>query len=520
MDGSREATHASQAEHDARQLAAFGYKQELKRSLGQFSNFAVPFSYISPSVGIFGLFGLGLSSGGPAFVWSWPLVFVGQFLVALVFAELASHYPLAGSVYQWARRLSAPSTAWFIGWFYFFATILTLTGVSFTMPGIISTLFPSVPSTPDAQVKITMVALVLSTAINIAGVRFAAYVNNTGVAAEIVGTIGFSIALLLLGHHQPLSVIFDTAGTGHGSPAGYFGAFTLAMFMSLWVIFGFDAAGTVGEETLDPSRRAPIGVLSAMGVVAIAGGLFLIANVLAIRSVPLVIGAVNKGSAPLPIIIGDALGAGASNLYLVVVALAIFAAMIAIQATCIRLMFSMGRDNQLPFSGRWRVVHPTLETPVWASIAVGALAMVPLVVSQQIGVVTAGATGLIYLCYLLTCLVVFAARRRGWPRTPAHFNLRGWAWPITVVAILWPAVMLINFAWPRAATNPSLGSSFPALATVPVLGGAPIYELSVGVLLFVGMVYWLAVQRHRVDAHFTPGAAAASEREAATARLP
>jgi amino acid transporter len=499
-----------QSEHDAQQLAAFGYKQELQRSLGQFSNFAVPFSYISPSVGIFGLFGLGLSSGGPAFVWSWPLVFAGQFLVALVFAELASHYPLAGSVYQWARRLSSPSTAWFIGWFYLFATILTLTGVSFTMPGIITTLFPSIPNTPNVQVEITVVALALSTLINVAGVRFAAYVNNAGVAAEIIGTIGFSIALLVLGHHQSLGVIFDTAGTQHTWSTGYVGAFTLAMFMSLWVIFGFDAAGTVGEETLNPSRRAPIGVLSAMGVVAVAGLLFLLANVLAIKSVPAVIAAIAKGSAPLPLIIGGALGARASDLYLVVVAAAIFAAMIAIQATCIRLLFSMGRDNQLPFSNLWRVVHPTFETPMWAGIAVGLLAMLPLAVSQQIGVVTAGATGMIYLCYLLTCLVVFAARRRGWPRTPAHFNLRRGAMPITIVAILWPAVMLINFAWPRAATNPAFGSAFPSIANAPILGGAPIYELSVAVVLFVGVVYWFLVQRHRVDTHFTASEAVAS----------
>ena len=67
---------------DSRDLARFGYKQELKRILGPYSSFAVAFSYISPSTGIFTLYFLGLSIGGAFFFWSWPLVALGQFIVA------------------------------------------------------------------------------------------------------------------------------------------------------------------------------------------------------------------------------------------------------------------------------------------------------------------------------------------------------------------------------------------------------------------------------------------------------
>src|SRR5258708_2176650 len=90
---------ATQTERDAQHLASLGYKQELQRTLGLFSNFAVAFSYISVSTGTFTLFALGIATGGPAFFWSWPIVAAGQFLVALNFAELASHYPIAGSIY-------------------------------------------------------------------------------------------------------------------------------------------------------------------------------------------------------------------------------------------------------------------------------------------------------------------------------------------------------------------------------------------------------------------------------------
>src|SRR5215472_5214771 len=98
--------HDEQIRLDAEHLATFGYKQELRRTLSIISNFAVAFSYISVSTGIFALFYLGLGYGGPAFIWSWPLVIFGQLLVALGFAELSSHFPIAGSIYQWTRQLS------------------------------------------------------------------------------------------------------------------------------------------------------------------------------------------------------------------------------------------------------------------------------------------------------------------------------------------------------------------------------------------------------------------------------
>src|SRR5579863_4865708 len=91
---------ASGGSRDQQDLATFGYKQELHRTLGTFSSFAAAFSYISPSTGIFTLFVVGLASIGGVFLWSWPLVALGQFIIALNFAEVSSHYPVAGSVFQ------------------------------------------------------------------------------------------------------------------------------------------------------------------------------------------------------------------------------------------------------------------------------------------------------------------------------------------------------------------------------------------------------------------------------------
>src|SRR5215467_14577403 len=98
---------SSEQQTDAADLARFGYQQELKRGLGLFSSWAVAFSYISPSTGIF------------------TVVALGQFIIALNFAEVTSHYPVAGSVFQWTKYLSTRTYSWFTGWIYFFAGVLT-----------------------------------------------------------------------------------------------------------------------------------------------------------------------------------------------------------------------------------------------------------------------------------------------------------------------------------------------------------------------------------------------------------
>src|SRR5712664_863233 len=203
----------SQEAADTRDLAGFGYKQELKRILGFYSSFAVAFSYISPSTGIFTLYALGLGIGGPAFIWSWPLVALGQFIIALNFAEVSSHFPVAGSVYQWTKYLSNRHYSWFAGWIYLFAGILTVTAVDVTIPivliPLLNNLGIAIPNNAQAQVAIGALVLVSTTLLNIFGVRLVAIVNNTGVVFEILGMVVFALILLLFFHHQDAGVVFN-----------------------------------------------------------------------------------------------------------------------------------------------------------------------------------------------------------------------------------------------------------------------------------------------------------------------
>src|SRR5437016_3019067 len=339
-------TNLSQQEQDEALLQKFGYKQELRRTLGFLSNFAVAFSYISVSTGTFSLFYLGLAAGGPAFFWTWPIVATGQFLVALNFAELASHFPIAGSIYQWSKRLSGYTLGWFTGWIYFFAGVLTVTAVAYTIQVPLLSIFPSIPATivgiPNG-VFIALVAIIIGTLINIAGVRLVSIINNIGVVAEIIGMFGFALILLLFNNHQPVSFLFTGPHTSLQSPGNvctpgfgntYAGAFLAALFMSLFVIYGFDTAGTLGEETRDPQRNAPRGVLWSIGLSAIAGFLFLGGTILPIRD-PAKIEAIAGGTTyttPLPALTQDAFGPFWGNVYLFVVLIAVFVCTLAIQS--------------------------------------------------------------------------------------------------------------------------------------------------------------------------------------------
>ncbi|MFY9580547.1 MAG: APC family permease [Gaiellaceae bacterium] len=268
---------APQAEsRDEEDLARFGYKQELRRSLGVFSSFAVAFSYISPSTGIFALFYLGLTTVGGVFIWSWPIVAMGQFIVALGFAELSSHYPVAGSVFQWTKYLSSKTYSWFTGWIYLFAGILTVASVCATLPLALIPAFNNMgwnlAQSHSNQRLIAVIALVAITVLNIFGVRLVAIINNTGVLFEILGMVVFAFILAIFHHHQSAGVVFHTGGTSLTT-----GTFLVAMFMSLYVIYGFDTASTLAEETKDPRREAPRAVLGSVIGAFVIGAVFLYA---------------------------------------------------------------------------------------------------------------------------------------------------------------------------------------------------------------------------------------------------
>src|SRR5215470_9537812 len=363
-------TEHAGGERDSADLAQFGYKQELKRGLGTFSSFAVAFSYISPSTGIFTLFALGLTTLGGVFIWTWPVVAAGQFIIALNFAEVSSHYPIAGSVFQWTKYLANRAYSWFTGWIYLFAGILTVAAVVATLPlALIPALdglgWHSLGLTLHTELVFALITLAVITVLNIYGVRLVALINNTGVVFKILGMFVFALILMAFHNHQGFHVVTNSVGIPvNGS------TFLAAMFMSLFVIYGFDTASTLAEETKDPRRSAPKAVLYSIIGAFIIGGVFLLGVLVAIPN----LGAAVKGAYGPAAIIQANFSTGFATLYLFVVSAAIVVCCLSILAATIRLCFGMSRDNRLPISGVLSKVSPSLHTPIWTCIVVALLA--------------------------------------------------------------------------------------------------------------------------------------------------
>jgi urea carboxylase system permease len=496
--------HADHA--DVSDLARFGYKQELRRVLGVYSSFAVAFSYISPSTGIFTLFILGIGLAGPAFFWSWPIVVVGQLLVGLNFAEVSSHFPVAGSVYQWTKYLSNRTYAWFTGWIYLFAGVLTVAAVVATVPLVLIPLLNnmgmSIGTDLDTERNVAAIVLLSTTLLSIFGVRIVAFVNNTGVVFEILGMVVFALILILFYHRQSVSVFFDTSYLGSSNATGVFFA---AMFMSLFVIYGFDTASTLAEETKNPRKSAPQAVLASIIGAAIIGAIFLFATVIAVPGdMSKFIGDIGAGKIPFPLvtIIESNFPGWAANLYLFVVFAAIYVCCLAIQTSTIRLAFGMARDGKLPLAKYYNNVHSGLHTPIGTCIVIGVLAALPLVYYAGAGIIAIGATGMIYLSYILGNVAILGARLRGWPKESTPFKLGSWGTIVNILALVWGISMEINFLWPR---NASVGGQNPPLSALPnvtigsPIGDIPVFEFTLGLILLVGAIYYFVAQRNAAD---------------------
>jgi amino acid transporter len=453
-------THEEQAARDTADLQKFGYQQELNRGLGTFSSFAVAFSYISPSTGIFTLFFLGMSALGARLFWTWPVVALFQFIVALNFAEVTSHFPLAGSVFQWTKYLAGRGYAWITGWFYLFAGILTVASVTATLP---IALIPALNNMfgwhlNDAlgsadQKVVALITLILITVLNIYGVKLVAIVNNTGVVFEILGMVVFAVFLAIVHNNNGVGVIFQSSQAGNYAEfpaATTLPFFLVGMFMSLYVIYGFDTASTLAEETRNPRAEAPKAVLAAVIGAFVIGAIFLWGVLIADPS----IADSAKSLAAFPqTIIGDVMTQAGTTLYLLVVSAAIFVCCMAIMTSTIRLAFGMARDDQLPISKTMAKVNTRLHTPVATCVIVGLLAAVPFIQFAGAAVIAVGATASIYLSYLLGNIAVMRARTKGWPRVPAPFKLGAWGMVVNVIAILWGLAMMVNFLTPSSAVG-------------------------------------------------------------------
>ncbi|WP_033323503.1 amino acid permease [Streptomyces yerevanensis] len=469
-------------------LAEFGYRQELHRSLGRYASFAAGFSFISVLTTVFQFFAFGYTFGGPVFFWAWPAVLIGQLLVAACFAELAARYPISGAIYQWSSRLSNLTFGWFAGWIMVIGQIVVVAAAALALQMVLPAIWsgfqligddpaPTSASGAANAALFGVLLLVLTTFVNVIDIRVMSLINRVGVTAEIIGAV--LIIVLLLTHSERSPGI--TFHTGTAAQSGLFGALLVGSFAAAYVMIGFDSAGEMSEETHHPRRTAPRTILTALGAAGLLGGLIILGGLLAAPS--LTDG--RLGVEGLSYVLTSSLGDGVGRLLLADVVVAIAVATLAIQTAACRMLFSMARDGQLPFSRRLAKVNPRTGMPSAPALVVGVLAAALLLLNfaSPEAFLAIGTTCIVmlYLAYAMVTGPLLWQRLRGnFAAEEAagtdetgrpYFSLGRWGVPVNALALLYGLFMTINLAWPRAEVyDPAGGHWYFQWFTVLFLG--------------------------------------------------
>src|SRR3989442_2288908 len=238
---------------------SFGYKQELRRALRLFSLYAVAFSIISITTGLFANYGFGLAHLGAAMIWLWPVAAVGQMLVALVVAELGTRIPLAGYSYQWGARLVNTTYGWFTGFVGLSYLAVGAAEITFVVVApIMATILNLDATNLSINLVITVVIFLAVLAINIISIALASRINNVAVFTEIVGMVGFGLVLFVIWATKPnhsITFLGDTGGVHGGDvllPLPY------GALMGIFTIVGFELAADLGERAAPAPGTRPL----------------------------------------------------------------------------------------------------------------------------------------------------------------------------------------------------------------------------------------------------------------------
>ena len=464
-----------------------GYQPELKRTLNSFQMFAISFASVSVVIGVFSTYDDVLRNSGPVGIWLFPIVAVGQILVALVYAQFAARIPLSGSSYQWASRLANPKIGWLFGWIAVWNVGLSPVAVDNALASqCLMPLFNMAPSEQTARV-ITVALLVIQAVIVIGSTRIVGWTNSLAVGVELAIVVVLGIALvaavMLTGHGSTQNLI--SQGIAEGAP-NYFalgGGLMAALIMGLSTLVGFDASANMAEEAKDPFRSVPRAIVGSVSVAAVLGMLLIIALTVAIRDM----GRVSNSDSPVAEIMNEQFGPGLERPFLLVIAIAFFGAALVTMAATSRIIFAMARDNRFPAHGVFKKVNPRTQTPIPATLLVLAIGVVVMVVMPGGALLQLILAGAIFtnIPYAMTIILYLAVRRK-LGRKEGAFDLGRFEVPVAVIAL----------AWVLIATFVVIASS---ATIVPVM-------IVIGLLLSGGVyfVYLLKCRREVLD--HEPGA--------------
>jgi amino acid transporter len=458
---------------DAAQLRALGYTSKFDRSMTELQNFSLGFTYLSPVVGVYSLFGFALAAGGPPMFWWYLLVGIGQMFVCLIFGEVVSQFPISGGLYPWARRLVGKRWAWMAGWVYGCALFVSIAAVATGGAPFFAQLLGFAP-TPLTNTSIALLMIALATLCNVSGTRLLARVAMFGFICELIGAIIVGAYLLLLARRHPLSVLFDSFGIRHGG--SYLPAFLAAALAAMFCYYGFEACGDVAEETPDASRMIPRAMRLTIYVGGAASMLVCGALILAVPDMQAVIS--GKDADPVATILRAAMGEVGFRAVLAVVLVSFLSCVLSMQAAASRLLFAYARDEMIVGSRRLSRLSPHTHVPVSALLVAGLvpalIALCGLWLQDAVSTIISFASAGIYIAFQMLVLAALIARLKGWqPSGP--FRLGRWGWAVNIIALVYGVSAIVDMIWPRSPNDPWYSNYAMIVTTLAVLLLGAIY---------------------------------------------
>lgn len=461
---------------DEAHLASLGYKSDFKRDLGLWGTFSLGFTYLSPVVGIYSLFAFALATGGPPMIWAVVIAGVGQLLVALVFGEVVSQFPVSGGVYPWARRLWGRKWAWMNGWIYMIALIVTIASVTYGAGPFVAMLLGIEPSV-NVTIISALVLIGIVTLINLGGTKLLAKIAFFGFAAELFGAVVVGGWLLLTERHHNFGVIFDTMGTeGSGS---YLPAFFAAALIGLYLYYGFEACGDVAEEVRNPGIQIPRAMRMTIYIGGAASLFITLALILAVPDFGAVIS--GKDADPVSTVFHDAFGPVGFRVVMAIVLISFFSCALSIQAAASRLVYSYARDDMMPFSHLFKKFSKSRHVPPYA-LLLAAIVPAVIIIGSKVStdaltkIISFAALG-IYMGFMMVVLAALRARLRGW-KPSGKFTLGRWGLGINIAAIIYQILAAANMAWPRTPDVPWYDNWIVLLSAALVVGAGLIIMMT------------------------------------------
>nr|MCH9638576.1 APC family permease [Betaproteobacteria bacterium] len=243
---------------------------QLHRSMGVWHNFTLGFAVVSPVVGLYAIIGVQTEVTGGGWFAALAICLVMQLLVATVYAELSSQFPIAGGAYKWSRQLGGVIAGQYAGVIYVSSTIAMLTTTAYTGGIWLGSFWGSSVDSGGMMVFWGAVFLLICMLLNLAHVNVFKSTIALGVYAEIIGSFGIALLLFLFFRQHSFSELFQHLGTGTAPTE--MAAFMTALAIAGWAFIGFDACSTTAEETHQPRRMVPRAIflaLSAVGAVVL-----------------------------------------------------------------------------------------------------------------------------------------------------------------------------------------------------------------------------------------------------------